>query len=489
LSQNEEVAGNDEGLRAPSTFAPFNEPRRIRAIRQWRGAPWLAVMAVCFGAILSQVDASIVSLAYPSMQRSFSISIGAVTWVGLSYLLTVIATLVLMGRISDMVGRKLIYLYGFVIFTGASVLCALAPNLGLLVAGRVIQGIGAAMIQANSVAIVFLAVAGASRARALGIQAASQAVGLAIGPTLGGLLLQVVTWRFLFIVNLPIGVIAFFASLAFIPRSRNLAPRDRVDWFGSAYLLSGLGLILVGLSSGEHMGWSSPSVVASLLLGTAILIAFVLHEQHSPQPLISVALLRTRSISLGVTAGALSYFVLYATLFLVPFEVERALAKSSGIAGLVLLGLPGALALCAPIAGRIGSRFGSPKVVVLSGIVMGLGALVLGQAGQRLGQAVGGLVLIGAGIGVLNTLNNHGVMNAFPATSAAVGSGTINTVRGVGTALGLAVGGAVFVASGGSSSVAHNVQSAFGISMTLIAVLGVLAGITGGAALRSVRVA
>ena len=477
---------DDEGLRAASSFSPFNEPRRLKAIREWGGAPWLAVMAVCFGAIMSQVDASIVSLAYPSMQRSFGVTIGAVTWVGLSYLLTVVATLVLVGRISDMVGRKLIYLYGFVVFTGASVLCALAPNLEFLVGGRVLQGIGAAMIQANSVAIVYLSVRTEARARALGIQAASQAVGLAIGPTLGGLLLQVVTWRFLFMVNVPIGIVAFCASFAFIPRSRNLAPRDRVDWFGSAYLLSGLGLILVGLSSGEHVGWSSPGIIGSLVVGAGILVAFVAHEQHAPQPLVSITLLRTRSVSLGVSAGALSYFVLYATLFLVPFEVERALGKSSAVAGLLLLGLPGALALFAPIAGRLGARFGNSRMVLLAGTVMGVGALVLGLASTHLVLAVAGLVLLGSGIGVLNTLNNHGVMTSFPPASAGVGSGTINTVRGLGTALGLAVGGAVFAANGGASAVAHDVQTAFQTTMYMVAGLGLLAGLAGASALRSV---
>ncbi len=478
---------HDDGLRAPSTFPPFNESRRIRAIRSWGGAPWLAVLAVCVGAILSQVDASIVSLAYPSMQRSFSVTIGAITWVGLSYLLTVVATLVLMGRISDMVGRKLIYVYGFVVFTGASVLCALAPSLGFLVAGRVVQGIGAAMIQANSVAIVYLAVPTTSRTRALGIKAASQAVGLAIGPTLGGLLLQVVTWRFLFMVNLPIGVVALIASLAFIPRSRNLAPREPLDWWGSAYLFLGIGLILVGLSSGEHLGWPSPGIVSSLAVGAVIMVAFVVHEQRAAKPLVSIALLRTRNVSFGITAGALSYFVLYSTLFLVPFDIERALFRSSGVAGLVLLGLPGSLALFAPLAGRLSSRFGASTMVAFSGITMAGGAMMLGHAGEHLPIAAGGLALMGAGLGVLNTLNNHGVMKAFPAMSAGVGSGTINTVRGLGTAMGLAIGGAVFVACGGASALSHEVQSAFALAMTMVAGLGALAGIFASAALRSAR--
>lgn len=476
---------SEEGLRAPSSFAPFNEPRRIKAIREWAGAPWLAVMAVCFGAIMSQVDASIVSLAYPSMQGSFGVTIGAVTWVGLSYLLTVVASLVLIGRISDMAGRKLVYLYGFIVFTMASVLCALAPNLGFLVGGRVLQGIGAAMIQANSVAIVYLAVKDEARTRALGIQAASQAIGLALGPTIGGLLLQVVSWRFLFMVNVPLGTLAFVASLAFIPRSRNLSPQSSIDWFGSAYLLSGVGLMLVALSSGTKVGWTSPVIGASFLAGAAILVVFVNHERKTSQPLVSIALLRTRKVALGVSAGAMSYFVLFATLFLVPFEVERALHRSSAITGLILLGLPGAIAMGAPVAGKVGHRFGSSRAVFVAGIAMAVGAAVAGQTHGQLWAIFLGLSVMGAGIGILNTLNNHGVMRAFPAESAGVGSGTINTVRGLGTALGLAIGGAVFAGSGGASHQASQIQSAFGVTMVMIACLGVLAGLAGSIALRS----
>jgi len=204
----EAVELDDDGLKAPSPMFFMNEVRRPHQVRTWGHAPWLAVTAVCLGALMSQVDASIVTLAYPTLQHSFGVSVGAVTWVGLAYLLTVVSTLVVFGRVSDMAGRKLIYVYGFVVFLLGSLLCGTAPTLDVLIASRVLQAVGGAMIQANSVAIVYLSVRTEARARALGIQAASQAVGLAIGPTLGGLLLQVVTWRFLFMVNVPIGVVA-----------------------------------------------------------------------------------------------------------------------------------------------------------------------------------------------------------------------------------------------------------------------------------------
>ncbi len=157
---------------------------------------------------MAQIDSSIVTLAYPTLQRHFRVSLGAVTWVGLAYLLTVVGTLVAFGRFSDMFGRKLVYVYGFVVFLLGSVLCGFAPNLWLLVASRVVQALGGAMIQANSVAIVVLVLPVASRTKGLGFQAAAQALGLAIGPTLGGLILGVASWRWLFFVNVPVGLVA-----------------------------------------------------------------------------------------------------------------------------------------------------------------------------------------------------------------------------------------------------------------------------------------
>jgi MFS family permease len=216
--------GADEGgLRAASEFRLLNEPKRPGSIREWPGAPWLAVGAVCVGAFMGQLDASIVTLALPSLQRSFDASLGAVTWVALSYLLVLVALVTAFGRVSDMAGRKLIYLYGFVVFTIGSALCGLAPTLLALDGARVIQAVGAAMLQANSVAIIVLAVPPRSIGKAVGFQGAAQAIGIAMGPTVGGLLVAAGGWRLIFFVNVPFGVIGLIAGWLFIPRSRNLS--------------------------------------------------------------------------------------------------------------------------------------------------------------------------------------------------------------------------------------------------------------------------
>ena len=208
---------------------------------------------------MGQLDASIVTVALPTLQRTFHASVGAVTWVGLSYLLVLVATVTAVGRFADMWGRKLLYIYGFAIFVIGSALCGLAPSLGVLIAFRVLQAIGAAMLQANSVAIIVLAVPRASLGKAIGIQGAAQAVGLALGPSVGGLLLAAGGWRLIFMVNVPFGVLGVIAGLLLIPRSLHLGDRVPFDWKGLSLFFPAIVAVLSAISFGNSYGWTSPS--------------------------------------------------------------------------------------------------------------------------------------------------------------------------------------------------------------------------------------
>ena len=203
----------------------LREPARPAVIREHPLAPWFAVTAVCFGAFMGQLDASVVTVAFPALQRQFGAGLASVQWVSLAYLLVLTALLVPAGRWSDRVGRKLMYLYGFFVFACSSAACGLAPSLGALVALRVVQAAGAALLQANSVALVVTSVPARTRRAALGVQAAAQAVGLASGPVIGGLLVAAAGWRWVFFLNVPVGVLAVAAGVYLLPRTRGLAGR------------------------------------------------------------------------------------------------------------------------------------------------------------------------------------------------------------------------------------------------------------------------
>src|SRR5579862_7627684 len=266
----------------------LREPPRPAAVRESHRAPWLAVSVVCFGAFMGQLDASIVTITFPAMERDFSVPVAAVQWVSLSYLLGLIAMLAPAGRLGDAVGRKLVYTYGFAVFTVASAACGLAPSLGVLVSLRLVQATGAAMLQANSVALVTTSAPRDRMRFALGVQAAAQSIGLALGPTLGGLLTSTVGWRAVYWVNVPVGLMAIVAGRYLLPRTKHLAAPGKFDWPGTLLLVAWTSALLLVLSAASGLslpGWATALLAA---LGLAGLAAFIRRERRTAHPLIPV---------------------------------------------------------------------------------------------------------------------------------------------------------------------------------------------------------
>ena len=422
----------------------LTEPPRPRAIARRPGAPWLAVGTVCVGAFMGQLDASIVTLALPTLQRTFHASLGAVTWVGLSYLLVLVATVTAVGRVADMAGRKLLYTYGFGVFILGSALCGLAPSLAALAGFRVLQAVGAAMLQANSVAIIYLALPRASLGRGIGIQGAAQALGLALGPAAGGLLLAAGGWRLIFLINVPLGLAGLGAGWLLIPRSRHLQQRVPFDWAGLALFVPAIAALLSAATLGNRAGWTSP-VITGLLAGAAVLGAgFVRWERRTRAPMLDTSLFRSPAFTSGIASGLLSYLVMFGVLLVAPFYLERALRASPGRAGLELTVMPLCLAVVAPLAGRRADRRG-PRLLTVTGmtiVAVTLIALAFGRPGQL--TLITGLAAVGAGLGLFTPPNNAAIMAAAPKRQSGMAGGVLNMTRGTGTALGLALTGAAY---------------------------------------------
>jgi MFS family permease len=415
----------------------LKEPARPEAIRRHRMAPWFAVGTVCFGAFMGQLDASIVTVAFPAMQRQFGTSLAGVQWVSLAYLLALVALLVPAGRWSDRVGRKLCYLAGFVLFAAASAACGLAATLPVLIGLRLVQAAGAALLQANSVALVITSVPARQRRAALGIQAAAQAVGLAAGPVTGGLLIATAGWRWIFLINVPVGLIAVAAGRFLLPRSRQLATRRGGDPAGTVLLAASAAAAMLAISSLSGLGmplWAVAGCAVAAVLAGAGLWRW---ERRVAAPLLDLAVL-SNGIGPALGGALCAYLVLFGPLVLFP-QVVAAHGGSALSAGLLLTSLPAGFGLAAATADRfLPPSWQNRRRCAIGGVLAAGCAAALAVPAPH-GVSVVLLGLLGAGLGVYTPANNAEIMAALPARDAAMGGGMVNMTRGIGTALGVAV--------------------------------------------------
>jgi MFS family permease len=416
----------------------LREPARPAAIREHRLAPWFAVGTVCFGAFMGQLDASVVTVAFPALQRQFGTGLAAVQWVSLAYLLALTTLLVPAGRWSDRAGRKLLYLYGFVVFAAASAGCGLATSIGMLIALRLVQAVGAAMLQANSVALVVTSMPARKRRAALGVQAAAQAVGLASGPVLGGLIVAAVGWRWVFFLNVPVGVIAVAAGVFLLPRTRRSAQSRGTDPIGMVLLAVSTTAGMLAISSLSGLGmppWAVACCAAGAVVGAAGLWR---QERRSAAPLLNLPSLAASGTMRALGGALCSYLVLFGPLVLFP-QVVSAEGGSALAAGLLLTSLPAGFGVAAILADRLLPAHwpNSRRCAVGGALAAGAAAALAVPAPHPVSVVL--LGLLGAGLGVYTPANNAEIMTALPARDAAAAGGMVSMTRGIGTALGVAV--------------------------------------------------
>ena len=343
------------------------------------------------------------------------------------------------GRLSDAHGRKLLYLYGFVVFTAGSAACGFAPSLGLLIAFRAVQALGAAMLQANSVALVTTSAPPARWRAALGVQAGAQALGLALGPSMGGILVSTVGWRWVYLINVPVGVIAVVSGYFLLPRTRDRSPATGLDWWGVGLLAVAATALLLAISTASGLALPAEITLGLLAVSAWAAWAFVARQRRVAHPLIDMALLQDPVVSWGLLGAMCGYLVLFGPLVLVPV-VLAAQGRSAVAAGLALTALPAGFALAALVADRLlPHALSEPRRATLGAAfcsaALGVGLFVA----LTPTTLVPLLALIGVGLGVFTPSNNTLIMGSIPERAAATGGGLLNLSRGLGTALGVAL--------------------------------------------------
>ena len=405
---------------------------------------WLILTSVSLGSLMATLDGSIVNIALPAMSSDFRVDLTTISWVVVAYLLVVGSLLLPFGRLGEVLTFKRVYLAGFAVFTLASICCGFAPNTAALVAFRVVQGVGAASLMAMGPAIVARTFHDRERGRALGLNGVSVAIGLSLGPALGGILTQAASWRAIFLINAPIGLLAILWASRILP-AEEPGKDQAFDVKGAA--LSGVALfaLLLALSDGQQWGWTSLGVIGLFVAFVVLGGWFLATEGRAIQPMIDLALFRVRPFTAGLASVVVAFAGLFTATFLLPFLLEQGRGFSPIEAGLLLTPVPITMAIVAPLSGIASDRFG-PRVLASAGMaIMALGLLSLTQLSVdfTLPDLVWRLVLLGIGQGLFMSPNSSAVLGAVPRQRVGTASGTLAQMRVNGQALGIALSAAI----------------------------------------------
>jgi EmrB/QacA subfamily drug resistance transporter len=452
--------------------------------------PWLIVGVTCIGAFMGQLDASIVQLALPTLGRVFDTSLESVSWVALGYLIAFASFLPIFGQLCEIFGRKLLYLIGFLLFTAASALCGFAPDLVSLTAFRILQGVGGAMLGANSMSLLIKATDQSRRPRALGVFAAAQAIGVSAGPAVGGFLIGTLGWPSVFWLNVPFGIAAVIVGWMVLPVTDLRDPNRAFDWRGALLLAPALTLVVLVLNQISALGPSSPALIACAAAAIILLFAFVRRERAARSPLVDLRLIEEPAFLGGAVACALAYAILYGMFFVGAFALVRGYGDSATLAGLKLAVIPVAVGVVAPFSGGLSDRLG-PRALSVAGMALSAVAL-LGLSGLGAQPSPSGwlgfvgLVGFGAGLGVFIAPNNHATINAAPQSLSGEAGAMLNLMRVLGTSLGVASASSMLswrmqVASGSherrlSQFSEHQLVEAAQSGLVMLAVFAAIAG-------------
>jgi EmrB/QacA subfamily drug resistance transporter len=440
-------------------------------------ARW-ALAGLSLSMLLSSLGTSIANVGLPTLAQAFDASFQQVQWVVLAYLLAITTLIVSAGRLGDIVGRRRLLLAGITLFTAASAVCGAAPALWLLVAARAAQGLGAAVMMALAMAFVGDTVSKARTGSAMGLLGTMSAVGTALGPSLGGVLIAGPGWRALFFVNVPLGLLAVFLAYRHLPEDSEAAHagRARFDGLGTLLLALALGAYALSMTLGRgHFGVLNIALLLAAALGAGL---FVVAQSRAASPLIRPAMFRDRRLGASLAMSALVATVMMATLVVGPFYLARALGLEAAVVGLVLSAGPFAAALAGVPAGRIIDRFGARRMTIAGLAAMAAGTLLLSMLPAAFGIPgyIAPLVVVTVGYALFQAANNTAVMANAGADRRGAVSGLLNLSRNLGLITGASAMGAVFafasaaadVSTAGPSAVAAGMRITFGVAAALV---------------------
>lgn len=454
-------------------------PEAVSGMRFAAPARW-ALFSLSLTMLLSSLGTSIANVGLPTLAKAFHASFQDVQWIVLAYLLAITTLIVSVGRLGDLIGRRRLMLAGISLFTAASVVCGAAPALSMLIAARAAQGLGAAIMMALTMAFVGEAIPKEKTGSAMGLLGTMSALGTALGPSLGGIIIAGLGWRSIFFINLPLGLLAIFLASRYLPIDHPVLKPDRARFDVPGTLLLALTLAAYALSMTIGRGSFGQLNVALLCMAVFGAGFFVLAETRTSSPLIQLAMFRNPLLGGGFLMSALVTTVVMATLVVGPFYLSGALALDAADVGLVMSAGPIAAALTGMPAGRVVDRLGAQRMIFVGLVAMMVGCVLLPMLPKSLGVPgyIVPLVVITAGFALFQAANNTAVMTNIQPDRRGVVSGMLNLSRNLGLITGASVMGAVFAFGSTTADIAAATPDAVVVGMrTTFAVAAVLIGV------------
>jgi EmrB/QacA subfamily drug resistance transporter len=404
---------------------------------------WYVMVAVGVGILLGTIDLSIVNIALPTLVREFNASFSTVQWVALAYMLTLSTLTLTMGRLGDMIGKKEIYIAGMVVFIIGSMLCGISSSIYWLIGFRVFQAIGAAMSAALGTAVIIEAFPPEERGKAIGAGGAFVSFGIIAGPAIGGLLIELISWRWVFFVNIPIGIVGVILALRFLPNIKN-EKGQRFDYWGAGTVFISQLALLLALTVGQRIGFGNPIIIGLFITCLVFFILFFMVELKFDHPMVDLELFKNPLFGINLLNGFISFVSIGGVIILMPFYLENVLHYHPLQVGLILAVLPVAGGIVSPIAGILSDRFGTRPIAVLGLLIMVggyFGLTTLDAQTTTLGYILK-FIPIGLGMGIFQSPNNSAIMGAASGHRLGLVSSLLPVIRTLGNSSGIAAIGA-----------------------------------------------
>jgi EmrB/QacA subfamily drug resistance transporter len=439
---------------------------------------WWTLAAVAFGLFMIMLDNTVVNVALPSIQRELDADLSSLQWIVTGYALTFAALMLIGGKLADAYGRRLIFVVGIAVFTLASLACGLAGSEEQLIAARVVQGAGAALMNPATLSIIAATFPPRQRGTAIGIWAGVSALALAIGPLVGGLLTEHVGWEWIFYVNIPVGVLAVAASYLFIQETRD-ETHERMDLPGLATSALGLFALTYALIEANTYGWGSARIVGSFAVAITALAAFLVLERRQRAPMLDLSLFRSGTYTGANLVVLLVALAMFGVFFFVSLYMQNVLGYSAVQAGAAFLPMTILIILLAPVAGKTSDRVGSRWLMTTGMTLLAVQLVYFSQLGpdETYWALLPAMLIGGAGMSLTMTPSAAAATRAVPVAKAGVGSAVLNAFRQVGGSVGIALIGAIMAHEAGGRQTVDAFMDGFESSLLVAAAIALLGAV------------